>query len=108
MAETLHSVPKKCVILFEDIDAANIVREKSMLQSEKGSKKPSISDGETEQQLDDSKSDKDDSGSNLEMKGTQQPPKKKKKQTEVTLSGLLNAVDGSRSPSIRSPPPLRR
>ncbi|KAH4992928.1 hypothetical protein HBI76_033620 [Parastagonospora nodorum] len=81
LQEQVQKLPTRCVILFEDIDAAGVTRESTMV-SRKG------------------KSDSEDSEDDSERDGTRkkratrkakEPPPRK---TQVTLSGLLNTLDG--------------
>jgi chaperone BCS1 len=93
LQDAVKKFPKYCVILFEDIEAAGIVRESTMLKR----------DGK-KQRNDEPIADSDESSEPAVTKAlfqsrprpvivepqTQQPPQK----TQVTLSGLLNTLDG--------------
>lgn len=75
-------LPSRCVVLMEDIDAAGIVREDFM-------KSQARDEGQHEQDSNADQSDEEDD-EDEEQTGPVLP----KKKTKVTLSGLLNVLDG--------------
>ena len=100
LQKAFQSFPKRCLVLFEEIDTAGIVRH---IQTKD---EAPISDDDTDSDSDD---DSDgDSGSGSERKGkgkksdsSKKSQKKKKKDAgkaakgaKVTLGGLLNVLDG--------------
>ncbi|KAG9186077.1 hypothetical protein G6011_02633 [Alternaria panax] len=80
----VKELPPRCAILFEDIDAAGIVRERTMMP------KTDSSDEEDEASSEEELSDTWDEN----PKKTRPKKMDSKKMDPVTLSGLLNTLDG--------------
>ncbi|KAH6865270.1 hypothetical protein BKA58DRAFT_295595, partial [Alternaria rosae] len=102
LQKQVKNLPARCVILFEDIDAAGVVRERTMAPL------PLENDGDS----DDEEEEEEEEESSSESTTWNVRPKKKKSRnvdcrkkklpppppplsrTKVTLSGLLNTLDG--------------
>lgn len=85
----VQALPKHCVILFEDIDAAGIVRERTMLPG-KAKNDTDESDISSEEDIEDGKSQKPNARPSRPgfTPALPQPVRK----TQITLSGLLNTL----------------
>jgi len=82
LQEQVQKLPTRCVILFEDIDAAGVKRERTMASREGHSDSDEDSEYDSERVRTRKK--------RAARKAKRTPPPK----TEVTLSGLLNTLDG--------------
>ncbi|CAN9428755.1 unnamed protein product [Alternaria sp. RS040] len=93
LQDRVKNLPPRCVILFEDIDAAGIVRERTMVP------KTDVSDEGDEMSSESESTDTWDTEPS-KVKVKKADPKKmitslsQPSRTEVTLSGLLNTLDG--------------
>jgi chaperone BCS1 len=93
LQDKVKKLPSRCVILFEDIDAAGIVRERTMVPKTDASDEGDETSSESEScDTWDTKSRKN------RVKETDpkkmNPSLSQPSRTEVTLSGLLNTLDG--------------
>jgi chaperone BCS1 len=96
LQDKVKNLPSRCVILFEDIDAAGIVRERTMVP------KTDASDEGDEMSSEMESSDTWDTKPRKDKVKKTDPKKmnpslSQPSRTEVTLSGLLNTLDGSGS-----------
>lgn len=85
LQEKIQALPKRCVILFEDIDAAGIKRERTM-----------VSPVRSQEDVIDTNSYATATGSDVSCSpsGTKKAKLELPQRTAVTLSGLLNTLDG--------------
>jgi chaperone BCS1 len=88
LQEIFKYLPSRCVVVLEDIDAAGIVREDFMISKTHAGHRRARHGPQTDSDEigDDGDSDDEDD----ERDGSKQS----KKKTKVTLSGLLNVLDG--------------
>ncbi|RYN62732.1 hypothetical protein AA0118_g5012 [Alternaria tenuissima] len=93
LQDKVKNLPSRCVILFEDIDAAGIVRERTMVPKTDASDEGDETSSEAE-----SSDTWDTKPSKDKVKKTDSkkmnPSLSQPSRTEVTLSGLLNTLDG--------------
>ncbi|KAL2271988.1 hypothetical protein VTJ83DRAFT_1359 [Remersonia thermophila] len=79
------SLPPRCLVLLEDIDAVGIKR-----RDRRDSRRNGNRNGDDDDDNDDDDDDDDDSGDNSESDGD----KSERTRSNCTLSGLLNVIDG--------------
>jgi chaperone BCS1 len=102
-----NSLPKRCILLLEDVDTAGLSRAPGSRRSGKQASKKRSSIGKDEQKKRDPPSDEDEDEEEEEEEiqasvtatgPTPNPPNAGPKEptfkNTVTLSGLLNAIDG--------------
>ncbi|KAF2107080.1 hypothetical protein BDV96DRAFT_590086 [Lophiotrema nucula] len=93
-------LPKQCVVLFEDIDSMGIVRETTLPVQQQHQPKLPEDEGEYEDEEEDEGSSSDENTCTtgpVQRNLIQQHIKQVKRprlRTKVTLSGLLNTIDG--------------
>jgi len=88
-----NTLPRRCVVLLEDIDTAGLSRPADEIA---GSKQPTKGDANSPNEwkvVDLARALKTEGKGNEEKKG-------------ISLSGLLNAIDGVASQYVSSPPPF--
>ncbi|KAI4931148.1 hypothetical protein J4E85_003737 [Alternaria conjuncta] len=99
----VKNLPARCVILFEDIDAAGIVRERTMALPPLEEQEDSDEDEEEEEEGESSSESISSWNARPKKKKRKNVDSRKKKlpppppppsRTKVTLSGLLNTLDG--------------
>jgi chaperone BCS1 len=93
LQDKVKNLPSRCVILFEDIDAAGVVRERTMVPNTDASDEGDETSSESESSDTwDTKPSKDKVKKTDSKKMNPSPSQSSR--TEVTLSGLLNTLDG--------------
>jgi chaperone BCS1 len=119
LMQLFNALPRRCIVLLEDVDAAGLIRDKKSGQTGNGSegrrkrKKGKKEDKEAEEEKEKKEGEKDESKQKdedftlkdlaRELKSVSASNNGKEKQqgnnnrqpgTGITLSGLLNAIDG--------------
>ena len=93
LQDKVKNLPSRCVILFEDIDAAGIVRERTMVPKTDASDEGDETSSEAESS--DTWDTKPSKEKVKKMDSKKMNPSlSQPSRTEVTLSGLLNTLDG--------------
>ena len=99
----VKNLPARCVILFEDINATGIVRERTMAPPPLEEEDDSDDDEEEEEEEEEGEESSPESTNSWNVRPKKKSRKvdsRKKKlppppsRTKVTLSGLLNTLDG--------------
>jgi chaperone BCS1 len=95
LQDKVKSLPPRCVILVEDIDAAGIVRERTMVPKTDASDEGDETSSESESESSDTWDTKPSKEKVKKMDSKKMNPSlSQPSRTEVTLSGLLNTLDG--------------